>query len=257
MNAAGIRSDLLSGEEARALEPALSSAVVGGLAIGLHGFVSARDVTAALVERAESHGAIFHETTQAIRVVADDRRLTVETTREIWRAPWVVLAAGSWAGRIELPHVRALPVKPIRGQLLALRFPRRPSHRVLWGPRCYLVPWPDGQLLVGATVEDVGFAEHPTAGGVQQLLAAAADVLPDAPKAQFDGVRVGLRPATPDELPILGPSERVPGLVYATGHYRNGVLLAPLTALAIANYIVDGRPDPVFELTRPGRFGGL
>ena len=256
LNAAGVTARLVNGQEARELEPALSAAVAGGLEIDRHGFVSARDVTAALVALAESRGAIFHDTTQAIRVI-EDHGLTVETTRENWGAPWVVLAAGSWAGRVQLPHVRALPVKPIRGQLLALRFPHRAGRRVLWGPRCYLVPWPDGQLLVGATVEDVGFAEHPTVAGVQQLLAAVTELLPDAPRAQFDGVRVGLRPATPDELPILGPSERVPGLVYATGHYRNGVLLAPLTAAAVATYIIDGRSDPVFELTRPRRFGGL
>ena len=206
---------------------------------------------------AESRGAIFHDTTQAIRVISDDRRLTVETTRETWTAPWVVLAAGSWAGRVQLPHVRALAGETDPRSAAGAAFPEPGRlRRVLWGPRCYLVPWPDGQLLVGATVEDVGFAEHPTVAGVQQLLAAVTELLPDAPRAQFDGVRVGLRPATPDELPILGPSTRVPGLVYATGHYRNGVLLAPLTAAAVPPTSSTDASDPVFELTRPRRFGG-
>jgi glycine oxidase len=117
-------------------------------------------------------------------------------------------------------------VRPVRGQLLHLRWPTASIARIVWGARCYAVPWPDGTVLVGATTEDVGFDERATVSGVRDLLDAAAELLPRAWQADFSGVRAGLRPASPDELPLIGPSARVPGLVYATGHYRNGVLLA-------------------------------
>jgi glycine oxidase len=109
-------------------------------------------------------------------------------------------------------------------------------------------------MLVGATTEDVGYDERATATGVRDLLDAAADVLPRVWQAEFLGVRVGLRPASPDDLPIVGCSARVEGLVYATGHYRNGVLLAPLTAELVAK-AVAGEDDEAFTVTAPSRFG--
>jgi glycine/D-amino acid oxidase-like deaminating enzyme len=125
--------------------------------------------------------------------------------------------------------------------------------RVVWGAGGYVVPWQDGRLLVGATVEDVGFDESVTPSGVATLLARAAALLPGAVDARCEGARAGLRPATPDELPIVGPSAALPGVYYATGHYRNGVLLAPLTAAIIADLVVDGRERDDAALVRPGR----
>ncbi len=147
------------------------------------------------------------------------------------------------------------PVKPIRGQLLRLR-PRGTSvSHVVWGAGCYLVPWSDGTLLVGATVEDAGFDEQPTVAGVQTLVNAAAALVPSLSDAVFEEVRVGLRPMTADELPIIGPSSTMPHVFYATGHYRNGILLAPLTASILADLVLDGRSAPELEVTRPARFG--
>ncbi|MEQ1729824.1 MAG: FAD-dependent oxidoreductase, partial [Vicinamibacterales bacterium] len=120
-----------------------------------------------------------------------------------------------------------------------------------------LVPWRDGTLLVGATVEDAGFEEQTTVAGVRQLLEAVCDLLPNAWRATLLSARVGLRPGSPDPLPIIGWSEAVPGLMYATGHYRNGVLLAPLTAHLVADAIVDGRIDEALAVTSPARFGLL
>ena len=105
---------------------------------------------------------------------------------------------------------------------------------VIWGTRGYLVPWRDGSVLVGATSEDVGFDERSTASGVQGLLESAGELVPATRLARFEEVRVGLRPLTADELPVIGASSTMPGVYYATGHYRNGVLLAPLTALCSA-----------------------
>jgi glycine/D-amino acid oxidase-like deaminating enzyme len=116
------------------------------------------------------------------------------------------------------------------------------------------VPWEDGRLLVGATVEDVGFDEGVTIEGLQHLLACAQTLLPAAASARCEGARAGLRPATPDELPIIGASSTMPGVYYATGHYRNGVLLAPLTAVMLADLILTGHERPESALVHPARF---
>jgi glycine oxidase len=128
-------------------------------------------------------------------------------------------------------------------------------RHAVWGPGCYLVPWGDGTILVGATVEHVGFDERPTAAAVAQLLQAAVELLPPLADATFLEVRVGLRPGTPDDLPIVGPSQRIEGLIYATGHYRNGALLTPLTADAVAE-LAGGTPlDSIWRPCDPQRFG--
>ena len=126
-------------------------------------------------------------------------------------APHVVLAAGCWAGGVDLDGRAPLPVRPVRGQLLALRLPSPPLAPTVWGPDCYLVPWSDGTVLVGATVEEAGFDEQATVAGVGGLLAAAPALLPELGRATLVGVRVGLRPGTPDDRPVTGTSRRVPG----------------------------------------------
>jgi glycine/D-amino acid oxidase-like deaminating enzyme len=118
-----------------------------------------------------------------------------------------------------------------------------------------VVPWQNGTSLVGATVEDAGFHETATAGGVRGLLNAATSLLPWLGDATFDGVRVGLRPMTSDELPVIGPSSKLPHVFYATGHYRNGILLAPLTATIVADYLLENREAPELAFTKPSRFG--
>jgi glycine oxidase len=165
------------------------------------------------------------------------------------------MAAGSWSGGIPMPPAAPIPVRPVRGQLLQLRFDSSPLTRIVWGSAAYLVPWTDGDMLVGATVEDAGFDERVTAGGVAQLLDAAAALLPAASSAGFVEARAGLRPGTSDQLPIVGRSSTMRGVYYATGHYRNGVLLAPLTATLIADLVLEGRERDELALMRPDRFG--
>ena len=138
--------------------------------------------------------------------------------------------------------------------LLILVWAGAPLRHIIWGPDCYVVPWVDGTVLVGATVEDVGFDERTTAAGVRDLLDAVCDLLPAAWGATFSEARAGLRPATADGLPIIGPSAAVPGVTYATGHYRNGILLAPATALLVADLILDNRVDPALQFFQPSRF---
>jgi glycine oxidase len=142
----------------------------------------------------------------------------------------------------------------VRGQLLYLGWNTAPVSTIVWGPRCYVVPRLDGTVLVGATVEEAGFDERSTADGVRELLDAVCELLPAAREATFLGVRVGLRPATPDELPVIGADPEVPGLIHASGHYRNGVLLAPVTACAIADLIVEGKVDPLLAPFSAARF---
>jgi glycine/D-amino acid oxidase-like deaminating enzyme len=142
----------------------------------------------------------------------------------------------------------------VRGQLLRLEWHGPPVHTLIWGPDCYIVPRRDGTILVGATVEDVGFDERTTEEGIRGLLDAATDLLPIVKGSRLIEARVGLRPATPDELPVIGPDPGVPGLVHATGHYRNGVLLAPITAKLIGDLIAEGKRDPMLESFRPDRF---
>ena len=166
-----------------------------------------------------------------------------------------MLATGSWSGRVVINQAMPAPVKPIRGQLLNLICNTPSAAHVLWGPDCYLVPLQDGTVLVGATVEDVGFDERSTAAAVQHLLQAAQAVLPAIKDALLRDVRVGLRPVSPDELPLVGPSCELPNVIYATGHYRNGVLLAPFTAKIVADFLLENAKAPELMLTTPSRFG--
>jgi glycine oxidase len=170
-----------------------------------------------------------------------------------WSADAVVIAAGSWAGQLHLDDPAAAEVRPVRGQLLRLHWRGAPLGHIIWGPDCYVVPWRNNTVLVGATVEDVGFDERTTAAGVRDLLDAVCELLPEAWRATFIEARVGLRPATPSGLPLLGPAELSDRVLYATGHYRNGVLLAPLTAHVIADFIVGGTMDSAIEALKPIR----
>ena len=251
---AGAAHTFLSGSGARELEPALTARVSAGLLVPQHGYVGVHTLMSALSASLAHHGAIVSQASVlAVGPAGDGLRL--ETSAGEQHADAVVLAAGSWSGTVPIRSVPPVPVRPVRGQLLHLRLPAPPLSRVVWGSKGYLVPWRDGSLLVGATVEDAGFDETATAAGVRRLLDMAEALVPAVRDAGFEEVRVGLRPATTDELPVIGASSTMRGVFYATGHYRNGVLLAPLTALMLADLILDGRERRELALVRPGRFG--
>ena len=251
----GVTADYLDQVAVHEAEPQLSETVLSGLAVASHGFVGATDLTNALRRAAGAYGVTFTPSTSAAKVSSRGDGLQVETPVDIVVCDAVVMAAGSWSGQVEAEGEEPVPVRPVRGQLLHLGWPKSPLERVIWTDRCYLVPWTDGSVLVGATVEDVGFDERATVAGVQQLIDMTCELIPAARKAWFQGVRVGLRPGTPDDLPAIGPSERLPGLFYATGHFRNGVLLAPLTAQIVADYVLEGKRDAALEATALSRFG--
>ncbi len=250
----GVAHSLMDGDEARRLEPSLSPRIRTALLLPQHGYVRVVQLTSALAAAAVGRGTIT--TTAAVQHVEPrDGAVVVTTPAGRIESDAVILAAGSWTSGLAQPLVAPPPVRPIRGQLLHLHFAHRPLSRVVWGTDCYLVPWHDGSMLVGATVEDAGFDESATAAGVKHLLRSSAELLTTTPTARFDAVRVGLRPGTLDELPLIGPSSTMPGVYYAAGHYRNGILLSPLTAKLVADLVIDGRRSPELELVRPDRFG--
>jgi glycine oxidase len=252
----GIEAHVLEGAAVRAAEPLLSPAALGGLLIPAHGFVAAAELTNAMAAAARARRATIVALGRVKRISRSGVDLLVETAQESLHAAAVVVAAGSWSGGIAIEQMDvSLPIKPVRGQLLHLSWCGTAPKRVIWGERCYVVPWGDGTVLVGATVEDAGFDERATVAGILGLLEAACELLPAARDAGLSAVKVGLRPASPDELPLIGPSEVLPNVTYATGHYRNGILLAPLTAELVADLVLDGKMDPILELTKPQRFG--
>ena len=253
---AGVDCRMLGRAEVCEAEPHLGSGVRGALLVPSQGFVGPVALTAALCRAGVRHGVSFLSPRTVRRLSAGDAGIEIETSEGTTTSDTVVLAAGSWAGRLEVDGEAPLPVRPVRGQLLRLIWSGAPLVRVVWSPRCYVVPWRDGSVLVGATVEQVGFDERATVSGVTTLLDAVRDLLPATRDAGFDQVRVGLRPGTPDDLPALGWSRTVPNLVHATGHYRSGILLAPITARLVADLVLDGREDPLLEAVAPGRFNG-
>jgi glycine oxidase len=263
----GVRTEWREGADIFRLAPSIAPAATGALFIPDHALVSAPGLVRALVLAGEARGVTYRGGTRVTKVTRHGDRLSVHIAgvasdtgsatsgaAETLGADNVVIAAGSWSGQIDTGDAPAVPVRPVRGQLLHLAWRAAPLAHVLWGARCYMVPWQDGTVLVGATVEEVGFAEDVTVAGVHTLLSAAAELVPDTMSARFKEARVGLRPASSDTVPVIGPSPEMPGLFYATGHYRNGILLAPLTAMMLADGILEGRWHRLLDATSPARF---
>lgn len=260
LTASGVAARWLDEPALRDFEPLAARGTLGGLLIEEQGFVAAPEFTEALAVAAMREGATFALESRVISVApASGGRLDVHTENGVSSADHVVLAAGSWTEQVLLAGVAApATIKPVRGQLLHLSWQTaQPIRHVLWGTDCYIVPWVSGRVLVGATVEDAGFDERATAAGVRDLLEAGCALVPQLWKASFEEVRVGLRPQSGDTLPLVGASDVLPGLVYATGHYRNGILLAPLTAALVKTLVIDGGTDPALEALRPSRLGRL
>jgi len=254
----GVESRWVSPAAFDDIEPRASRQAEGALLIPIHGFVGVTSLTLAAAAAAERAGATFTTEIGAIRIdPLPGHRVGVQTSNARWDADRVVLAAGSWSSQITVQGADPVPVKPIRGQLIQLQAEPGELRRVLWGPRGYLVPWPDGAVLVGSTVEDVGFDESHTAEAVRQLRDTAVELAPVLATAPMTSVRTGLRPRGPDDLPMLGASQAVPGLIYATAHYRNGVMFAPLTVQLVRDLVLDRGADPALRDLDPSRHGRL
>lgn len=255
--AAGIPAERLSAGEARALEPGLTPDVRWALRFSGDHQVDNRRLAIALRIAAERAGAEVRRGAEVDRLVRDGDRLAGVrlATGERIEADAVVLAAGCWAGRIGgLP--RTLPVLPVHGQIAAVAAePQRFRHTVET-PRCYLVPRADGRLIAGATVERGVWRKAVTPAGLCSLLAGAAEIAPWVADLPLVETWSGLRPGTPDDLPVLGPDPEVRSLFYATGHYRNGILLAPLTGEVVGNMVLGADPGIDLAGFGIGRFAG-
>jgi glycine oxidase len=239
----GLELDWLSGAEARRREPYLRAGTAAAVYCRHDHQVDNRKLAAALKAAFVGAGGVLHEHTAITGVDIQGGRATGVLAGETRHAAdIVVLAAGAWSREIPgLPAAARPPVRPLKGQMIALKMdPAAPILRhVLWAPGVYLVPRNDGRLLIGATTEEKGFDTALTAGGVFALLEAAWRAVPTVEELAIDEMWVGFRPGSRDDAPILGPTP-VEGLVLATGHHRNGILLAPVTAASICHYILKG-----------------
>ena len=267
----GLEAEWLSPRRCRELEPGLTPSFHGGVFAAGEAAIDPRALTRALVAAlaqadgelwtgCEVVGGVFEgERLRGVRVqptagaAAPPR--SANAGGEL-RADAIVLCAGAWSGAVDwLPAPARPPVRPVKGQVLELRTAagEPPCERIVASERVYLVPRPDGRLVVGATSEERGFDTTVLAGGVHELLREAYRVLPDVAEMELLGAIAGLRPGTPDNLPLIGPGA-VEGLLLATGHYRNGILLAPLTAEAIAARLA-GEAGPDIAAADPARLG--
>jgi glycine oxidase len=244
----------------RELEPGLTPSCAAGVHAPGEAAVDPQALLPALVAALQNAGGELSVQAEVADPVLDGGRLAgvVTTDGREHRAEHVVLAAGAWAGTAAwLPPGARPPVRPVKGQIVTLRgVPEQPvCTRIVVSERVYVVPRADGRVVVGATVEERGFDLQVTAGGVLELLREAYRALPEVAELELVDARAGLRPGTPDNAPLVGPGE-LDGLVLATGHYRNGILMAPITAEAVAAYLAREQPPPDAEAAHPGRFAG-
>ena len=219
---------------ARSLEPALTSDIVGAVIFPGDASADPRALGQALAHAAVDAGAFLRKA-EVLSIRRDAEGACGVQLRDgsVLSARRIVLAAGAWAAQVTgLPA--PLPVRPIRGEMFALRVSGFGVRHIVWGDGCYVVPRSDDRVLIGATVDDVGFAPGPTPSGLAALSHAAERILPKLSSQQVLEAWAGYRPGTPDALPILGPDERLPGFFHASGLYRNGILLAPVVADEIA-----------------------
>jgi glycine oxidase len=256
----GLNVEWLSGRDARKREPFLSPNVCAGVySPGDHQVENRRLVDALVAAYRAAGGTLITGTeVAAVDIEAGRVRGLVLAGEAAEHRPYdmVVIAAGAWSRAIEgLPAELRPPVRPLKGQMLAVQMdPRDPLLRhVVWAPGVYLVPRNDGRLLIGATVEEKGFDATLTAGGMLDLLRDTWEALPGVTELPIVETWVGHRPSSRDDAPILGPTP-VEGLVMATGHHRNGILLAPVTADAVSHYILTGEVMPAIAPFSIDRF---
>jgi glycine oxidase len=256
----GLDVERLSGRECRSLEPMLAPGLRGGVHVASDHQVDNRRLVGALRAAVSERATLRSGRVSRVLVSAGRvRGVGLEDGDEL-HAPWVVLAAGWRSGDIDgIPERLRPPVRPVKGQILRLRVPARApllKRTLRWlaqGSVGYLVPRADGEVVLGATSEERGHDTEVTAGAVHDLLRDAHRLVPAVAEAVLAECRAGLRPGSPDNAPILGETE-LPGLVVATGHHRNGILLTPVTAHGVAALLAGEEPDPLLAPFSPLRF---
>jgi glycine oxidase len=257
----GLGAEWLPPRRCRELEPGLTPSFNGGVHAAEEAAIDPRRITAALLAVLAAEGIEVRTNANVVASLLDGERIVGVRTAagEEVCAGSVILASGAWSGAEGwLPESAQPPVRPVKGQIVELRSPdgKAPCERIVASERVYLVPRPDGRLIAGATTEERGFDSTVTAGGVHELLREAYRLLPEVAEMELVELMAGLRPGTPDNLPLIGRGD-LDGLVLACGHYRNGILLAPLTGEAITALLAgEGLPDSV-AAADPQRLAGV
>src|SRR6266852_3431783 len=249
----GLKAEPLRADDARELEPALSEEVEAAVLRPEEASVDNRALTAAVLEAAQRSGAEIFPGNGAKAIWREGNRCAgLLLQNEKVEAQWTIIAAGCFSAMIE-GIAQYAPVRPAKGQMAALRADDLKMERVLWSEKIYLVPRNDGRIVAGATLEYTGFDKRTTAGGIAKILSAAIGLAPGLANARIEETWAGLRPDSPDHLPILGPTD-IDGLLMATGHFRSGILLAPVTARLIREWITEQRVSVDWDRFSPLRF---
>lgn len=255
---AGLAVQKLSAAEVRLLEPSINDDVRFALKFPFDTQVENRRLISALASANAGLGVRMEIGTEVTALSIEGRKVSgIETSRGFVACDSVVIAGGAWSSLLDDPN-KALPelrIKPVRGQMLCFEANPQLAKHVIYSPRGYIVPRRDGRLLAGSTTENAGYEKRVTAGGVESILSAALEISPRIAALPLTDSWAGLRPRAADTLPVLGPCAEIGGVFYATGHYRNGILLAPITAELIAGAIVDNTFPVAWSIFLPGRFG--
>lgn len=249
----GLRAEAISGDDAREMEPALGTEVEAAVLRPDEASVDNRALTQAVLQAARNRAVeifpqsavqgIWRQRNRCAGLLLEDQKIS---------APWTIVAAGCFSASIAGLDA-CVPVRPAKGQMVSLRHEQLKIDRVLWSDKIYLVPRNDGRILAGATVEYVGFDKNVTAGGMEKIFTGAIELAPGLANARVEETWAGLRPDSPDHLPILGPAD-LDGLLIATGHFRSGILLAPITARLIREWVTEQRVSVDWERFSPLRF---
>jgi glycine oxidase len=249
----GLRAEALSAEDARELEPALSPELEAAVLRPDEASIDNRALTQAVLDAARKSGVEIFPHREVRGVWREKQRCAgLLLENEKVSANWTIIAAGSFSASIAGVDAYA-PVRPAKGQMASLRAERLKIERVLWSDKIYLVPRNDGRILAGASLEYVGFDRNVTAGALATVLSGAIELAPDLAHARVEETWAGLRPDSPDHLPILGPAD-IDGLLIATGHFRSGILLTPITARLIREWVTEQRVSLDCERFSPLRF---
>ncbi|MGH7409480.1 MAG: glycine oxidase ThiO, partial [Candidatus Methylomirabilis sp.] len=240
----GLGVETLDRREAIAAEPLLSEKIEGAVSFSEEAHVNSRTLVMALAAVARQHGASFATGCPATAVIRDGNKVAgIRSSRGAVSTPTVVLAAGPWSGVFAEVLDLQIPVSPAKGELLLVAPEGRLPRRIVYSKQAYLIPTSRGEAILGTTMEFVGYDKRPTLAAMRAILSGASELVPTIGSATLLRAWAGLRPYTPDELPLLGRCPSLEGLILATGHHRNGILLGPLTGRLVQELILGMPPS--------------
>ena len=225
----------LSGDKIRDKEPYVSNNVLSGFFSPDDHHVNNRYILDALITilKKNKNNCIFKENTEVEKIITNKNQVIgVKTNNEIIKTKEIIVCSGAWTSKIKNIEIKEVPIRPVKGQMVCLKVPKNISllKHILWRENVYLVPRNNSDLIIGATEEEMGYDKSLTVGGIYNLLKIARELLPAIEDLSIVESWSGLRPTSRDDAPIIGPSKKLKGLIYATGHHKNGILLAPLTS---------------------------